>query len=89
MVKLRLQRYGAKKRPFYKIVAADSNSPRDGKFIEQLGFYAAAEYKENIKLKDDRVKYWLSVGARPTETVQYILKKKGLLETTGTVAKAV
>jgi len=80
VVKLRLQRYGTKKRPYYKIVAADENAPRDGRFIEQLGSYAAAEYKENILIKEDRAKYWLSVGAQPTKTVAYLLQKKGLLE---------
>ncbi len=79
MVKLRLQRYGAKKAPFYRIVAADSRSPRDGRFIERLGFYDAAKYTENIELNEERVKYWLEQGAQPSQTLQNILVRKGLL----------
>ena len=79
MVKLRLQRYGTKKRPFYRLVAADVRSPRDGKFIEQLGYIDPISYTEKLNLKDDRVKYWIEKGAQPTDTVRGILKKSGLI----------
>ncbi len=71
-VKIRLTRMGSKKRPFYRIVAANSTSPRDGKFLERLGTYNPLLNKEDenrVKLDNERVNYWLSVGAQPTETV--------------------
>ena len=79
MVKIRLQRYGTKNRPFYRVVAADIRSPRDGKFIEQLGFYDPISTTDQVKLKEDRVKHWLKNGARPSETVSGILKKIGII----------
>lgn len=79
MVKLRLKRMGAKKRPSYRIVAAESRSPRDGRFIEQIGFYDPLTDPATVTLKEDRVKYWLGVGAQPSETVQSILQKQGLI----------
>ena len=82
-VKIRLRRDGAKKRPFYHVVAADSRRARDGRFIEQLGYYnpiVAAEAEPILVLKEERVKYWLSVGAQPTDTAAALLKKKGLME---------
>lgn len=69
-LKIRLSRAGAKKRPFYKIVLADSHSPRDGKFLEKLGTYnpmLPSDHAERLVLKEDRVKHWLSVGAQPTD----------------------
>lgn len=75
MIKLRLKRMGAKKRPSYRIVAADSRSPRDGRFIEAVGFYDPLTEPATIRLNTERVEHWLSVGAQPTETVQGLLKR--------------
>jgi small subunit ribosomal protein S16 len=71
---------GAKKRPSYRIVAAESKSPRDGRFIEAIGFYDPLTNPATITLKEDRVKHWLSVGAQPTETVRDIFVRHGLME---------
>lgn len=82
-VKIRLRRDGAKKRPFYHVVAADSRRARDGRYIEQLGYYnpiVAAETDSIVVLKEDRVRYWLSVGAQPSETAAALLKRQGLME---------
>lgn len=76
-VKIRLTRLGAKKRPFYRVVVANSTSPRDGKFIEIVGTYNPMLKKENsdrVLLKQDRIQYWLSVGAQPTERVAKLIK---------------
>lgn len=73
MVKLRLKRIGAKKRPFYRIVAADSRAPRDGKFLETVGTYDPRQQPSEVTLKEDRIRYWLDNGAQPTETVRGIL----------------
>lgn len=78
MVKLRLRRMGAKKRPSYRIVAADSRSPRDGAFIETVGFYDPITEPATIKVDLERARHWLSVGAQPTETVNSLLKKAGV-----------
>ena len=78
MVKLRLRRMGAKKRPSYRIVAADSRSPRDGAFIETVGFYDPITDPATIKVDIERARHWLSVGAQPTETVNSLLKKAGV-----------
>ena len=76
MVKIRLRRMGAKKAPFYRIVVADSRSPRDGRFIEELGTYdPMAEGEQKIKVDMERAKYWISNGAQPTETVSGLLSK--------------
>ncbi|SLM27947.1 30S ribosomal subunit protein S16 [Desulfamplus magnetovallimortis] len=75
-VKIRLARGGAKKRPFYRIVAADSESPRDGRFLENLGTYNPMVEPAAITLKEDRINYWLGVGAQATTTVKNILKKE-------------
>ncbi len=77
-VKIRLARGGAKKKPFYRIVAANIESPRDGRFLETLGTYNPMVDPAAITLKDERIKYWLGVGAKPTTTVKSILKKEGL-----------
>ncbi|WP_028323085.1 30S ribosomal protein S16 [Desulfatirhabdium butyrativorans] len=74
-VRIRLARHGAPKRPFYRIVAADSQCPRDGKFLENLGTYNALVDPAEVKLKADRVNYWLTQGAKPTDTVRNLLKK--------------
>lgn len=87
MVKLRLRRMGAKKRPSYRIVAAESNSPRDGRFIEAIGFYDPLTNPATITLKEDRVKHWLSVGAQPTETVRDIFVRHGLMERPATKSR--
>ncbi|MBF0301722.1 MAG: 30S ribosomal protein S16 [Desulfamplus sp.] len=77
-VKIRLARGGAKKKPFYRIVAANIESPRNGRFLETLGTYNPMVEPAAITLKDERIKYWLGVGAQPTTTVKSILKKEGL-----------
>jgi small subunit ribosomal protein S16 len=76
-VKIRLARHGAKKKPFYRIVVADSESPRDGKYLENVGTYDPAYDPAKITLKPDRVRYWMDQGALPTDTVQSLLKKEG------------
>jgi small subunit ribosomal protein S16 len=77
-VKLRLTRVGSKKNPVYRIVAADSRSPRDGKFLEIVGRYNPQTDPSTIELNEERIKDWLSKGAQPSETVQRLLKAKGL-----------
>jgi small subunit ribosomal protein S16 len=74
-VKIRLARAGAKKRPFYRIVAADTRAPRDGRFLEKLGTYNPLTEEGTLDLKQDRVDYWLGVGAQPTATVKRLLRK--------------
>ena len=75
MVKIRLRRMGAKKAPYYRIVVADSRSPRDGRFIEELGVYDPMAEGNKLNLDVERVKYWISQGAQPTDTVRGLLKK--------------
>ncbi len=75
MVKIRLARHGAKKRPFYRIVAADSRSPRDGRFLERLGSYDPTQDPALVEIKQDRLAAWLKNGAQPTETVARLIKK--------------
>ena len=75
MVKIRLRRVGAKKAPFYRIVVADSRSPRDGRFIQEIGTYDPMAEGEKIKVDMDRAKYWIANGAQPTDTVRGLLKK--------------
>ena len=75
MVKIRLRRMGAKKAPFYRVVVADSHSPRDGRFIEEIGIYDPLAEPANIQIDLERAKYWISNGAQPTETVRALLKK--------------
>lgn len=77
-VKIRLTRKGTKKKPFYRIVAADIESPRDGRFLELLGTYNPMVDPAAITLKEDRIKYWLGEGAKPSTTVQSILKREGV-----------
>jgi small subunit ribosomal protein S16 len=77
-VKIRLTRKGTKKRPFYRIVAADIESPRDGKFLERLGTYNPMVDPSAVTLKEDRIKYWLNEGAQPSTTVRSILKRQGI-----------
>ena len=78
MVKLRLKRIGAKKKPFYRIVMANSTAPRDGKFIETVGTYDPLKNPAEVKLKEDRVRYWLNNGVQPTDTVAALLKKNNI-----------
>jgi len=78
-VKLRLRRLGKKKQPIYKIVAADSRSPRDGKFIEAIGLYDPLTHPSTLDIKEDRALYWLDTGAQPTDTVRNLLSQKGIL----------
>ena len=80
MVKLRLKRMGKKGRPFYRIVAADSRSPRDGRFIEQIGTYNPTKAEEKVTLDKELAKKWLSNGAQPTDTVRSILSHEGVLK---------
>jgi len=80
LVRLRLRRMGAKKAPFYRVVAADATSPRDGRFIEILGHYNPTKDPQIIELKEDRVRYWLGVGAQPSDTVRSLFRQKGLLK---------
>ena len=75
-VKLRLKRMGAKQKPFYRVVAADSRSPRDGRFIETVGTYNPIKEPAEVTFKEDRVMYWLSNGAIPTDTVRNLLSKQ-------------
>ena len=79
MVKIRLRRVGAKKQPSYRVVVADSRSPRDGRFIEVIGFYNPRTEPETVKIEEDRALHWLGVGAQPTEAVARLLKNKGTL----------
>ena len=78
MVKLRLRRMGAKKRPSYRIVAADSRSPRDGAFIESVGLYDPITDPATINVNLDRARHWINNGAQPTDTVRSILKRAGV-----------
>ena len=78
-VKLRLRRMGKKKQPIYKMVASDSRSPRDGKFLEAVGFYNPLTKPHTLDLKEDRIMYWLNVGAQPTHTVKSLLRQKGII----------
>ena len=79
-VKIRLKRMGMKKKPFYRVVVADIRSPRDGRFIEEIGYYNPMTKPAEIKVDNDRARYWLSVGAQPTDTVRILLKKTGAFE---------
>ena len=75
-VKIRLARHGAKKRPFYRIVVADSECPRDGRYLENVGTYNPLKDPAEVTLKSDRIQYWLDQGATPTDTVKSLLKKE-------------
>ena len=78
MVKIRLRRMGAKKAPFYRIVVADSRYPRDGRFIEEIGYYNPTVDPAELKVDVDRAQAWIKTGAQPTETVRTLLKKAGV-----------
>ena len=76
-VKIRLARHGAKKRPFYRIVVADSECPRDGKYLENVGTYNPLMDPVEVTLKNERISYWIGEGAIPSDTVKSLLKKEG------------
>ena len=78
-VKIRLRRMGQKKAPFYRVVVADSRSPRDGRFIEEIGYYNPMTNPAEIKIDAEKAKTWLTNGAQPTETVKSLLKKSEIL----------
>lgn len=78
-VKIRLRRMGAKKAPFYRIVVADSRYPRDGRFIEELGYYDPTKEPSVLKVDDEKTKSWIANGAQPTDTVKALLKKNGTI----------
>lgn len=79
-VKMRLTRLGAKKAPFYRVIVADSRSPRDGRFIDELGYYNPLTNPAEIKIDAEKAKKWLGNGAQPTETVKSLLKKSGIID---------
>jgi small subunit ribosomal protein S16 len=78
MVKIRLTRFGSNKKPFYRIIATDSRSPRDGRFLEILGLYSPRNNPALVNLKSERIIFWVEKGAQPTETVLSLLKKEGI-----------
>jgi small subunit ribosomal protein S16 len=82
-VKIRLARHGAKKKPFYRIVVANSESPRDGRYLENVGTYDPKEMPTRVTLKTERVQYWLGKGATPTDTVKNLLKREGVSASKG------
>lgn len=79
--KIRLRRMGAKKAPFYRVVVADSRAPRDGKSIEEIGYFnpIGKDEAKNLKINEERAIYWLKTGAKPSETVKSLLRKAGVL----------
>ena len=79
-VKIRLRRMGAKKAPFYRIVVADSRYPRDGRFIEEIGYYNPTTEPATVKIDAEAAKKWIGNGAQPTDTVRSILKNQGIIE---------
>ena len=79
MVKIRLRRMGAKKAPFYRVVVADSRFARDGRFIEEIGYYDPTKNPSVVKIDGEKAKQWLSNGAQPTDTVRELLKKASVL----------
>lgn len=80
MVKIRLTRRGAKKRPFYRLVVADARSPRDGRFIEQLGYYDPLTDPATVKIDEEKTLRWLGQGAQPSDSARVLLKREGILE---------
>jgi len=79
-VKIRLKRMGAHKKPFYRIVVADARSPRDGRFIEEIGYYNPVSEPKEIKINNEKAEKWLKNGAQPTDTVKDLFKKNGIIE---------
>ena len=80
MVKIRLRRMGMKKAPFYRVVVADSRYPRDGRFIEEIGYYNPATNPAEVKIDTEKATEWLKKGAQPTDTVKSLLKKSGIVD---------
>ena len=80
MVQIRLKRMGAHKKPFYRIVVADVRAPRDGKFIEEIGYYNPMTEPKEIKINEELAQKWISNGAQPTDTVKALFKKSGILK---------
>ena len=78
-VKIRLRRMGAKKAPFYRVVVADSRYPRDGRFIEEIGYYDPTKEPADVKIDAEKAQQWIKNGAQPTDTVKALLKKNGVL----------
>ena len=79
-VKIRLRRMGAKKAPFYRVVVADSRYPRDGRFIDEIGYYNPMTNPADIKVDAEKAKEWIAKGAQPTDTAKSILKKSGVID---------
>ena len=79
-VKMRLRRMGAKKAPFYRVIVADERSPRDGKFIDEIGYYNPLTNPADVKIDAEKAQKWLDNGAQPTETVKSLLKKSGIVK---------
>lgn len=79
-VKMRLTRMGQKKAPFYRVIVADSRSPRDGRFIDEVGYYNPLTNPAEIKIDAEKAKQWIANGAQPTETVKALLKKSGIVD---------
>ena len=79
-VKIRLRRMGAKKAPFYRVIVADERSPRDGKFIDEIGYYNPLTEPADVKINAEKAEMWLKNGAQPTETVKSLLKKSGIVK---------
>ena len=80
-VRIRLARHGAKKRPFYRIVVADGENPRDGRYLEAVGTYNPLQDPADVTLKQERIQHWINEGATPTDTVRNLLKKEGFFAT--------
>lgn len=80
MVKMRLRRVGAKKQPFYRVIVADERSPRNGRFIEEIGYYNPLTEPASVKIDADKAKEWIKNGAQPTETVKVLLKRAGIVD---------
>jgi len=81
-VKIRLARHGAKKKPFYRIVVADGESPRDGRYLEKVGTYDPLLDPAKVTLESERIRYWMDQGAKPSDTVRSLLKKEGFFAAT-------
>ena len=80
MVKIRLKRMGMKKKPFYRVVVADERSPRDGRFIEEIGYYDPMKEPSDIKIDKEKALDWMKKGAQPTDSVRILLKRSGVIE---------
>ena len=86
-VKIRLKRMGAKKNPFYRIVVSDSRSPRDGRFIEEIGYYNPLTEPKTVKVDNEKAMNWIKNGAKPTDTVERLFRENGLFEKTETTTE--